>query len=200
MTCSSVSGISRMPRVRASERRSLRSPARSARPRPRRRCCGCSARKGRPTPPRRRSTITRAGRCRWRAARRGALCDLRDRHESRGRNRPLSKMVRPQIAIITTVEPVHLEFSPARRNRRCQGRNFRGLDTGGRWCSTATIRNSPGWSNARGTRCFAHRNFGTDNIGRAAARHRRCGPACSAVHANILGHDVTYKLGCPGAT
>ena len=26
----------------------------------------------------------------------------------------------------------------------------------------------------------------------------RCIATCSAVHANILGHDITYKLGMPG--
>ena len=26
----------------------------------------------------------------------------------------------------------------------------------------------------------------------------RCTPICSAVHANILGHDITYKIGMPG--
>jgi UDP-N-acetylmuramoyl-tripeptide--D-alanyl-D-alanine ligase len=39
---------------------------------------------------------------------------------------PLSQMVRPQVAVITTVEPVHIEFLRLRRrHRRRQGGNLR---------------------------------------------------------------------------
>ena len=43
-----------------------------------------------------------------------------------GEIEPLVKMVRPHVAIITTVEPVHLEFFCRHRgDRRRQGGNFR---------------------------------------------------------------------------
>ena len=38
---------------------------------------------------------------------------------------PLTGMVRPHVAVITTIEPVHIEFFPsALGHRRCKGRNL----------------------------------------------------------------------------
>ena len=48
-----------------------------------------------------------------------------------GEIRPLTKMVRPDAAIITTVEAVHLEHFPSVDDRRRQGRIFEGLARGG---------------------------------------------------------------------
>ncbi len=67
----------------------------------------------------------------------------------------LVKMVRPQVAVITTVEPVHLDVSRIV-------------------------------------------SFGADKQSDARLLEVSLHADRSAVHANILGHDVTYKLGMPG--
>ena len=41
-----------------------------------------------------------------------------------GEIEPLSRLVRPQVAIITTIEPVHLEFFESLRDSRRQGQIF----------------------------------------------------------------------------
>ena len=41
-------------------------------------------------------------------------------------------------------------------------------------------------------------SFGADKKSDARLIDVSLHAACSAVHANILGHDVTYKLGMPG--
>ncbi len=41
-------------------------------------------------------------------------------------------------------------------------------------------------------------SFGADQKAEARLLDVSLHPTCSAVHANILGHDVTYKLGMPG--
>ncbi len=55
---------------------------------------------------------------------------------------PLVKMVRPHVAIVTTVEPVHLEFfSGIEAIADARRRSFQGWSRAARRCSTATIRN-----------------------------------------------------------
>ena len=103
-------------------RRSSPSPARSARPRPRRRCgsrCRATARPMPRSPP---TTITGACRCRWRAARRARYAVFEIGMNHAGEITPLTRLVRPHVAIVTTVAPVHLEYLRlGRRDRRRQG-------------------------------------------------------------------------------
>src|ERR1700730_7922559 len=66
--------------------------------------------------------------------------------------------------------------TPRRRSLKASKRAARG-------CSTASIRSLIAW-------CAEPK--------RSASLASSCHAACSAVHANILGHDVTYKLGMPG--
>ena len=58
-----------------------------------------------------------------------------------GEIRPLTRLVRPHVAIVTTVEPVHLAYFDERGgDRRGQGGDLRGPGAGrARRCSTATI-------------------------------------------------------------
>ena len=61
-----------------------------------------------------------------------------------GEIEPLVKMVRPQVAIVTTVEPVHLEFfAGIEAIADAKAEIFAGVEPGG-----ATIRSSPGCSGA----------------------------------------------------
>jgi len=117
-----------------------------------------------------------------------------------GEIRPLVAMVRPQIAIVTTVEPVHLEFfSGLETIADAKAEIFEGVEPGG-----AVVLNHDNSQFAR-LRARARElgisrivSFGTGEKSDARLLDVALQAACSAVHANILGHDVTYKLGMPG--
>ena len=113
---------------------------------------------------------------------------------------PLVKMVRPQVAIITTVEPVHLEFfSGIEAIADAKAEIFEGVEPGG-----AVVLNRDNSQFARLSRrakaCGISRivSFGADRKCEARLIDVSLHATCSAVHAEILGHEVTYKLGMPG--
>ncbi len=113
---------------------------------------------------------------------------------------PLSQLVQPHIAIITTVAPVHLEyFKSVGEIADAKAEIFEGLQPGG-----AAILN-------RDNDLFARLSVRAQaaQVGRivafgehadADARLIDCAlqPASSTVRASILGEPVTYKLGAPG--
>jgi UDP-N-acetylmuramoyl-tripeptide--D-alanyl-D-alanine ligase len=117
-----------------------------------------------------------------------------------GEIEPLVRLVRPHIAIITTVEPVHLEFfSGVEAIADAKAEIFSGLEPDG-----AVVLNR---DNAQFDRLRQRAeklgiarivSFGADAKSDARLIDVSLHPACSAVHADILGHDVTYKLGMPG--
>jgi UDP-N-acetylmuramoyl-tripeptide--D-alanyl-D-alanine ligase len=112
----------------------------------------------------------------------------------------LVKMVRPQVAVITTVEPVHLEFfAGIEAIADAKAEIFAGVEPGG-----AVVLNR---DNSQFSRLQQHAEklgisrivtFGADNESDARLLEVSLHADRSAVHANILGHDVTYKLGMPG--
>jgi UDP-N-acetylmuramoyl-tripeptide--D-alanyl-D-alanine ligase len=112
----------------------------------------------------------------------------------------LVKMVRPQVAVITTVEPVHLEFfAGIEAIADAKAEIFAGVEPGG-----AVVLNR---DNSQFDRLQQSANklgisrivsFGADNESGARLLEVSLHADRSAVHANILGHDVTYKLGMPG--
>jgi UDP-N-acetylmuramoyl-tripeptide--D-alanyl-D-alanine ligase len=112
----------------------------------------------------------------------------------------LVKMVRPQVAVVTTVEPVHLEFfAGIEAIADAKAEIFAGVEPGG-----AVVLNR---DNAQFARLQAHAkklgisrivSFGADKESDARLLDVSLHADRSAVHANILGHDVTYKLGMPG--
>jgi UDP-N-acetylmuramoyl-tripeptide--D-alanyl-D-alanine ligase len=113
---------------------------------------------------------------------------------------PLVKLVRPHVAIITTVEPVHLEFfSGIEAIADAKAEIFEGLEPDG-----AVVLNRDNAQFARLQRRAKELgisrivSFGTDEKSDARLIDLSLHSACSAVHANILGHDVTYKIGMPG--
>ncbi|MGA2994971.1 UDP-N-acetylmuramoylalanyl-D-glutamyl-2,6-diaminopimelate--D-alanyl-D-alanine ligase [Bradyrhizobium sp.] len=113
---------------------------------------------------------------------------------------PLVKMVRPHVAIITTVEPVHLEFfSGIEAIADAKSEIFEGVVADG-----AVVLNHDNSQFARLSRrarkCGISRivSFGADKRAEARLLDISLHTTCSAVHANILGHEVTYKLGMPG--
>jgi UDP-N-acetylmuramoyl-tripeptide--D-alanyl-D-alanine ligase len=113
---------------------------------------------------------------------------------------PLVKMVRPHVAVITAVEPVHLEFfAGIEAIADAKAEIFLGVEPGG-----AVVLNR---DNSQFGRLEAHAkeigisrivSFGTDAKSDARLIDVSLHATCSAVHANILDHDITYKIGMPG--
>ncbi|NND49063.1 MAG: UDP-N-acetylmuramoylalanyl-D-glutamyl-2,6-diaminopimelate--D-alanyl-D-alanine ligase [Rhizobiales bacterium] len=112
---------------------------------------------------------------------------------------PLTKLVRPHVAIITTIAPVHIGYlGSIEAIADAKAEIFAGLEAGG----TAVLNRD----NDQYDR-LAHqaREAGAQIIGfgadeRAEARLLRQVPMAggSIVDADILGDQVTYKLGTPG--
>jgi UDP-N-acetylmuramoyl-tripeptide--D-alanyl-D-alanine ligase len=113
---------------------------------------------------------------------------------------PLVKMVRPHIAIVTTVEPVHLEFfSGIEAIADAKAEIFEGVENGG---AVVLNRDNAQFSRLqkRAKKLGISRiiSFGADKKADARLLDVALHSSCSAVHAKILGHDLTYKLGMPG--
>jgi len=112
----------------------------------------------------------------------------------------LVRMVRPHVAVITTVEPVHLEFfAGIEAIADAKAENFAGLEPGG---AAVLNRDNSQFARLQGRAkklgISKIVSFGTDAKSDARLIEVSLHPACSAVHADILGHDVTYKIGMPG--
>ncbi|WP_022719858.1 UDP-N-acetylmuramoylalanyl-D-glutamyl-2,6-diaminopimelate--D-alanyl-D-alanine ligase [Rhodopseudomonas sp. B29] len=117
-----------------------------------------------------------------------------------GEIEPLVKLVRPHISIITTVEPVHLEFFDGIEGiADAKSEIFAGLEPGG---VAVLNRDNPLFGrlidNAGKAGVGRIVSFGADAKAEARLIDVALHPDCSAVHANILGHEVTYKLAVPG--
>ena len=112
---------------------------------------------------------------------------------------PLTRLVRPHVAIVTTVAPVHLEFFKSEAAiADAKAEIFLGLEPGG-----AAVINRDNRHFARLKRHAEQANARIVSFGeraKADARLISCNllPDCSTVHADILGDDVTYKIGAPG--
>ena len=117
-----------------------------------------------------------------------------------GEIEPLSRLVRPDVAIITTIEPVHLEFfGSLEAIAEAKAEIFQGLGPGG----TAVLnRDNPQFDQLVGSAKAAgvHRvvSFGEQADADACLRKVSLHSDCSTVEARILGVDVTYKIGMPG--
>lgn len=112
---------------------------------------------------------------------------------------PLSNMVRPEVAIVTTVEPVHLAQFHLAGHCGCQGRDFLGPGAGG-----VAIINA---DNQHCARLAAHAGasragriirFGAGEAADIRLTHIHLDPDFSTVSAEVFGIPVTYRLGAPG--
>jgi UDP-N-acetylmuramoyl-tripeptide--D-alanyl-D-alanine ligase len=113
---------------------------------------------------------------------------------------PLAGMARPDIAIITTVEPVHLEhFRSVAAIADAKGEIFSGLRPGG----TAIVNRD----NPHVARLAAHAaaspagrivTFGEHAEADVRLTRVSLSPAMSAVEARVFGEPIVYKLGLPG--
>jgi UDP-N-acetylmuramoyl-tripeptide--D-alanyl-D-alanine ligase len=117
-----------------------------------------------------------------------------------GEIEPLTKLARPHIAIITAIEPVHLEyFGSLEAIADAKAEIFAGVEPGG---AAIINRDNPQYGRLR-------QQAGRQSVGRIVSfgAHEEADARlikvalladCSTVQASILGHEVTFKIGAPG--
>jgi UDP-N-acetylmuramoyl-tripeptide--D-alanyl-D-alanine ligase len=113
---------------------------------------------------------------------------------------PLTRLVRPHVAIITAVEPVHLEFfDSVEAIADAKAEIFVGLEPDG---ASVINRDSPVYERleraAHAAGAARVVSFGEHPHSDARLLKVSLRPDGSSVQANILGNDVVYKLGAPG--
>ncbi|MGU3405590.1 UDP-N-acetylmuramoylalanyl-D-glutamyl-2,6-diaminopimelate--D-alanyl-D-alanine ligase [Methylobacterium brachiatum] len=113
---------------------------------------------------------------------------------------PLTAQVRPDIALITTVEPVHIEhFASVSAIADAKGEIFSGLEPGGVAIinrDTATFERL--LAHARASRAGRVVSFGEHPEADVRAQTIVLRPDLSVVDAVVMGQPVTYKLGTAG--
>ncbi|HWK95161.1 MAG TPA: UDP-N-acetylmuramoylalanyl-D-glutamyl-2,6-diaminopimelate--D-alanyl-D-alanine ligase [Pseudolabrys sp.] len=113
---------------------------------------------------------------------------------------PLTKLVRPHVAIVTTVEAVHLEyFGSIEKIADAKAEIFLGLEPDG--AAVINRDNSQYERLAAAAKAAGVKNivrFGEEASCEARLIRVALRADNSCVHADILGHEVHYKLGAPG--
>jgi UDP-N-acetylmuramoyl-tripeptide--D-alanyl-D-alanine ligase len=117
-----------------------------------------------------------------------------------GEIEPLTRMVRPHVAVITTVEPVHIEFFRSiSAIADAKGEIFCGIEPGG----TAVLNRD----NASFERVRAHAlasaagrvvSFGEHAGADVRAERIILKAELSVVEARVLGEPLVYRVGAPG--
>jgi UDP-N-acetylmuramoyl-tripeptide--D-alanyl-D-alanine ligase len=113
---------------------------------------------------------------------------------------PLTAMVRPEVAIITTVEPVHIgHFRSILGIADAKGEIFGGLEPGG---IAVLPRDNPYYdrlaAHAGASRAGRVISFGESDKADIRATRIAAGPEASAVEATIFGRPIAYRVGAPG--
>jgi UDP-N-acetylmuramoyl-tripeptide--D-alanyl-D-alanine ligase len=116
-----------------------------------------------------------------------------------GEIRPLTRMVRPHVALVTTVEAVHIEFfSSVAEIAEAKAEIFEGLEPGG----TAILNRDNQWfgllaerAGAQGARVVG---FGEHEEAGMRLEHLRLEEDGSDIAAQLLGRRLEYRLGAPG--
>lgn len=117
-----------------------------------------------------------------------------------GEIEPLTRMVRPHVAVITTVEPVHIEFFRSIWGiADAKGEIFAGLEPGG----TAVLnRDNPYFERLRAHALASSAGriltFGEHADADVRAERIILKPDMSIVEARILGTPLVYRVGAPG--
>ncbi|OYX83153.1 MAG: UDP-N-acetylmuramoylalanyl-D-glutamyl-2, 6-diaminopimelate--D-alanyl-D-alanine ligase, partial [Azorhizobium sp. 35-67-5] len=113
---------------------------------------------------------------------------------------PLVRMVRPQVAIITTVEAVHIaQFAGIEEIADAKAEIFDGLEPGG----TAVLNRDNGQferlaASARSKGVGRIVTFGADPASDVRLVEVALDPRCSVLVADVMGTKVTLKIGMPG--
>ena len=113
---------------------------------------------------------------------------------------PLSQLVRPHVAIITNVEPVHLEFvTSLSQIADAKAEIFTGLEPDG---VAILNRDNAHYDHleaaARSAGVDQIISFGTHEKAQARLIGLAQHPTCNCISADIDGQAVTYKVGAPG--
>ncbi|MFZ1884489.1 MAG: UDP-N-acetylmuramoylalanyl-D-glutamyl-2,6-diaminopimelate--D-alanyl-D-alanine ligase [Rhodoplanes sp.] len=113
---------------------------------------------------------------------------------------PLTRLVRPHVAVVTAIEPVHLEFFDGVAGiADAKAEIFLGVEPGG---AAVINRDNPYFARLkrRATQAGIAHIVGFGEHARAQARLIKCvaQPDGSAVEAEILGNRVAYRIGAPG--
>ncbi|MCK7613550.1 UDP-N-acetylmuramoylalanyl-D-glutamyl-2,6-diaminopimelate--D-alanyl-D-alanine ligase [Roseibium sediminicola] len=113
---------------------------------------------------------------------------------------PLVKMVRPHVAIITTVQPVHLEFfDSVEQIAKAKAEIFDGLEPGGIAVLNRDNLQYDLLKFLAATKGIATlHTFGENPAADSHIQKVVSYPAGSSVEASILGQEITYKIGAPG--
>ncbi|MEM8744640.1 MAG: UDP-N-acetylmuramoylalanyl-D-glutamyl-2,6-diaminopimelate--D-alanyl-D-alanine ligase [Pseudomonadota bacterium] len=113
---------------------------------------------------------------------------------------PLVRLIRPQIAIITTVEPVHLEFfDSVEQIAEAKAEIFHGLEAGG--VAILNVDNphfallAKRAEEAGAGQIIA---FGSNDDAKARLISMESANGGSQVEASICGTSLTYRVGAPG--
>jgi UDP-N-acetylmuramoyl-tripeptide--D-alanyl-D-alanine ligase len=117
-----------------------------------------------------------------------------------GEIEPLARLVRPHVAIITAIEPVHLEFFPSMEAiADAKAEIFLGLEPDG---AAVINRDNPYYERLRLKAAEGHVgrivSFGEQDGADVRVLEFSLHPDCSVVQASVFGVEVTYKLGAPG--
>ncbi|HEY0223481.1 MAG TPA: UDP-N-acetylmuramoylalanyl-D-glutamyl-2,6-diaminopimelate--D-alanyl-D-alanine ligase [Pseudolabrys sp.] len=113
---------------------------------------------------------------------------------------PLTKLVRPHVAIVTTIEPVHLEyFGSLKKIAEAKAEIFLGIEPGG---AAVLNRDNAQYAQLAGAAQEAGVarivSFGENAKADARLIRYSLQTDSSTVQARVFGEDVTYKLGAPG--
>ena len=113
---------------------------------------------------------------------------------------PLSRLARPDVALITTIAPVHLEFfGSLTKIADAKAEIFLGLEQDG---VAVLNRDIPQFAHlqCRANEAGVSRIVSFGEHAKADARLIKCAlqARCSTVQADILGTELTYKIGAPG--
>ncbi len=117
-----------------------------------------------------------------------------------GEIEPLARLVRPHLAIVTTVEPVHLAFfDSVSAIADAKAEIFRGVEAGG----VAVLNRDNAYfdrlaAHARASGLRTIVGFGASSQADARLVRAVSHPHCSCLSADICGQAMTYKVGVPG--
>jgi UDP-N-acetylmuramoyl-tripeptide--D-alanyl-D-alanine ligase len=116
-----------------------------------------------------------------------------------GEIRPLTRLVRPHVALVTTIAPVHLEYFDSEAGiAEAKAEIFEGLEPGG----TAVLNRDNPWfallaarARAAGARIVSFGEHPDADVRLERAALREDG---SAIQIRLFGAPVAYRLGAPG--
>ena len=113
---------------------------------------------------------------------------------------PLTRMVRPEVAIVTTVEPVHIgHFQAIQGIADAKGEIFAGIETGG---VAILPRDNPHFdrlaAHAMASQAGRIVSFGESETADVRAIRIAAGPDASMVEADVMGRTVAFRIGQAG--